>query len=440
MIYYTMQLIIVVVAVVSVLSRREAWICTIASFSITADVLSFTLLGPKIPLALLVGILMIPESIFYARSIVSTSKPTRLILMGLMLFVFTWVLYGYIFPWADTSGARPWSQRAAGRATIAGIRHISELSLLFYIAKVSMRDENILKWIVKGLTFGLAVNVSFAVLGLIIGSRFSEALGVVQLVERFNGLNGEPRVLGRMAAITLLCAVASHKTWGTGAIIGAGIAAVTLVLSASTSAVLSLSAAVVIWALITPLSRHFSRRTAVIALALIGVALTMVYLSPGREYVEVRLNSMLIAPDRESGEPMFVAGLEVFDRSAMRFLLDRPEYMLIGTGPSLVSLPASAYVPALASSIYGARVDSVPHAGLIAEVASSGLLGLGLWVLVVVFILRDVFRLRSEHARAVGHALGLVALFSLLNWSLAFYIVVGLGLGTARAARIRAAG
>jgi hypothetical protein len=75
--------------------------------------------------------------------------------------------------------------------------------------------------------------------------------------------------------------------------------------------------------------------------------------------------------------------LDVFDASALLFLLNEPQYALSGTGPGLVSLPASYYVPpGVASLVWNEDVgiDSLPGHGLLLEISNSGLLGLGCWL------------------------------------------------------------
>jgi hypothetical protein len=130
-----------------------------------------------------------------------------------------------------------------------------------------------------------------------------------------------------------------------------------------------------------------------------------------------------------------VAGrFEVFDASAIRFLGYNPGYLLLGTGPGLISLPASNYVPGVARYIYGDRIDSVPHTGLISTLADSGVVGLVLWLAMVwscYRALHDISGLKDAD-NPWTQVRSLFVIFTLLYLIQAremWYIFLGLGLG-----------
>ena len=73
--------------------------------------------------------------------------------------------------------------------------------------------------------------------------------------------------------------------------------------------------------------------------------------------------------------------MEVFDTSAAMFLAANPWYLLVGTGPGLVSIPATPFMPVTPyTSMYVAPgLNSPPTMGLWLELANGGLAALMLW-------------------------------------------------------------
>jgi hypothetical protein len=75
--------------------------------------------------------------------------------------------------------------------------------------------------------------------------------------------------------------------------------------------------------------------------------------------------------------------VEVFDTVALLFLAAHPIYILFGTGPGLISIPATPYLPI---SIYYVEyfrltgVNSPPTMGGLLELSNAGLIGLFFWL------------------------------------------------------------
>jgi hypothetical protein len=142
----------------------------------------------------------------------------------------------------------------------------------------------------------------------------------------------------------------------------------------------------------------FSNRTRWALILLIVTALLVVMSSsiffPNQFEAAMRIIGARVDPGTKlEGIPPGTFGqeiayrLDVFDASALLFLLDEPVYALIGAGPGLVSLPASLYVPpGLYSAIWTpvVGVNSPPFHGLLLEICNSGLLGITLWLFQVI--------------------------------------------------------
>jgi len=148
-----------------------------------------------------------------------------------------------------------------------------------------------------------------------------------------------------------------------------------------------------------------------------------------KDYVLPRLNRIMEVEDREYGEPYLIAALEVFDRAAMRFLYYNPQYILFGTGPNLISIPASNYISFRASQIYGNRIDSVPHMGAIQIFSNYGLMGLFLWMVIIFYIYKSLTIRHNIFDRNLGEIFFIVSIFSMIVMTDFFYIFLGLSLG-----------
>ncbi|MDZ4064106.1 MAG: hypothetical protein U1E22_05495, partial [Coriobacteriia bacterium] len=280
----------------------------------------------------------------------------------------------------------------------------------------------------RAFAFGAAINIGFAV--------FDAASGLNVLYRpefgtRLNGLNGEPRALGRVCALALLVPLLTGRSilgkytalWGMLLVLGIGI-------SGSTSAMFALAVTITILFVVRAGGKSLARGFAVLATALAATA-PLVYFGAAQfdTFVAPRVENIIEAEDREPGEPAIVAALEVFDRAAARFLLANPQYLLVGTGPDLISLPASRHISERASRIYGEQIDSVPHTGLLAIISRTGIPGLFLWALAVGRIARSLGRSRERVDKVVMELLLSVAAFSAFVLTPAFYLVIGIGLG-----------
>lgn len=330
------------------------------------------------------GLLCLPLTLRALPSLLAT-RAGKLVGLSFLLLLILGFVYGYLLPWSDVTGIRPINQRAEGRSIIYLVRTISELSIAIYIATKVQSPENISK-----LLKGLLVGTSLAALGILLQWALNEDI-YARLVPsaqtlslemyRLRGFNGEPRTSGQVL------------TWGILLLLGIpdlqlrrfvllSLHVATLALTVSTTGLVSLAAGIGLLIVFSPLKR--STRFILLLLPLLLISASSRFTDTTLyESWDANVSSRVLV-NRSFSYPMntaeaVVGRLEVFDASAVLFLLDNPQHLIFGTGPGLVSLPASGYIPPYAQAIYGDRIDSVPHMGFFLLVANSGLVGLGLW-------------------------------------------------------------
>jgi len=431
---FIFQIILILVAVVVVVRRNDRHIVFVLFVSLTADSFGVRALGPNILLYQFISLLLLPRTLPFLPRLLKRNASIRLIVLYLGLLVILAILFGYVVPWPDTTLQRPWQEQAQGRAVVSLTRHLADFGFLLYL-NLAARRTRILKTIVAALLFGLVANLVVATVDRTLGIRIIDVLtsSKALILTRVGGLNGEPRVLGRVSAIVMLFVFYLGKRRLT-LLAGLALGLAGLAYSASTSALGALAAALIfglVAALVRRDLRSLSRYALIPVLAVVGFV--MVWGGQVNKTVDTRLNTLSGMNDRAPGEPAWMARLEVFDRSAMRFLYANPEYLIFGTGPDLVSLPASDYVPRLARAIYGYRIDSVPHTGVISILANGGIIGVTLWLLAILAGAKTLAacakKADGEDAVALGPLFSVVAVFCAIVMTPFLWGVIGLSAG-----------
>jgi hypothetical protein len=124
----------------------------------------------------------------------------------------------------------------------------------------------------------------------------------------------------------------------------------------------------------------------------------------------------------DSDEPDLFKRFEVFDRAALNFLYRHPFYWIVGTGPNLISIPASPYITETNKSIYGSTIDSVPHSFIINLISRSGVIGLFLWTVAFLKFRKQLLNcMKSQKVFFYG-----LIVSQLLVSSILFYFFLGI--------------
>lgn len=391
------QIILLLVAVIVplVLFRFKQYKLLLGWVCLTLFVQLFdTTILTNLPAPRIVGLMYLPTAIKSFREWWGL-KPVKAWVINYLYLLILGVIFGFLWPWPDTTMMRPFALTAPGRTIIYSFRLISDVSLTVFIAN-QLRLPGNLYWLGRSLVAGATLSALAGLLTLFTGFDLVYAITDFEeqflTAERAHGLSAEPRGLGLACAYGIMILLIGQKRlfklWPLLLVINlAG-----LLSTVSTSAMaLLLTGVITGWV-------FFSNRTrgAILALILLAVVLLFSASVFFHEQFESAVHTVQLRIDpsyKLNGIPPGTFGqeiayrLDVFDASAMLFLLDEPFYALLGTGPGLVSLPASQHVPpGLYSAIWTPEVgvNSPPFHGILLEISNGGLLGVVLWLFQVI--------------------------------------------------------
>lgn len=385
-----------------------SWVC----LTLFVQLFDTTILT-NLPAGRIVGLMYLPVALKHFRHWVKY-RPAQAWLLNYGYLLILGVLFGFLWPWPDSTMMRPFTLTAPGRTLVYSIRMISDISLTVYIAE-QLRIPGRLYLLGRALVAGTSLSALAGLFTMFTGidlvyliTDFEEQF---LTAERAHGLSAEPRGLGLACAYGLMILLVGQRKlfrlWPLLVVVNlAG-----LFSTASTSALVLLTAGIVTgWV-------FFSNRTRG-AILFLGLAAALLIFAASI-FLPTQFNSAVqtiqarIDPSvKLNGIPPGTFGqeiayrLDVFDASAMLFFLEEPFYALVGTGPGLVSLPASYHVPpGLYSAIWTPEVgvNSLPFHGILLEISNGGLLGVLLWVAQVILCWLALRHLanRQEDTRAM---------------------------------------
>lgn len=391
------QIILLVIAIIVPLvllyTRRQrlllAWVCFTFSVQIF-DTVTLT----NLPAGRIVGLVFMPLAISRFREWISLA-PVRAWFINFGWLLVLGIAFGFLWPWPDTTFMRPYTLTAPGKTIIFLVRLLTDLSLTVFIAEQIFLG-GALRLIGRAMLAGATLS---AVVGIF---HFLTQIDLYYIITgtgeqilhlgRARGLVGEPRALGLNCAYGVMILLIGRRQisriWPLLLLINI----VTLLLTYSASSI-ALFVAGIFVALI-----FFSNSERLTMAGVVAVALTIAFLTsvllPQQFDLAIQTLSLRFDPDYKlAGIPPGNFGqeiayrLDVFDACALLFLLDQPLYALIGTGPGLIPLPASDYVPpGLYSLIWTPEtgINSPPYHGPLLEIGNGGVLSLALWLAQVI--------------------------------------------------------
>lgn len=363
------------------------WLC----LTLFVQIFDTTLIT-NLPASRVAGLLYLPLAILELRNYLSI-QPVRLLLLNLLYLILLGLLFGLIWPWPDLTFNRPFTLIAPGRTIIYLSRLISDLSLSVLLVQLLRQVPQSLLTVGRAVALGGVLNALVGMVTFATGADiFYLVTGIgetILLTGRARGLAIEPRAMGMCCdygLIVLLLLRNRVSSWWLALLI---VCLVGVLITYSISSLVLLACGLVT-AIVFLTNRVRLMVVGTAILLSLTVAGARIYL-PDRFDQAVQTIRKRVDPEYKlEGIPAGNVGeevayrLDVFDASALLFLLDKPIYAVFGTGPGLVTLPASAYIPeGLYSQIWTPEVgiNSPPSSGFLLEVSNSGLLGLVFWFL-----------------------------------------------------------
>lgn len=430
---YLITIFVLFFAVLAIISCNYKLLFFLTFYSLINDLFQINLLGPSVNLAFILTAVYIPAILTDRDKIVARNFPAlRFIYYEWCILLILMVVFGFISPWQNIyDSERMWTQLAAGRGAISMIRLTLEILIIpiiyYWIKKGNISIQSIIKiiGIIVVLNFSIAMADFFSA-HLLKMHMFPNSRIVYG---RFSGFCCEPRAFGRGMAIALIILYLSYfnKYRIKLHLLYIIIASLSVLISFSASAIialcLSLGGAVL-----------FQKRPNIgkTALALCGIFILCYLAAQIYDYFSASLTDNVNykiekvihgdIEDQITGEPAFFTRFEVFDRAALNFLYDNPQYLIFGTGPNLISIPASDYLSPKAMAIYQTGIDSVPHSGLVNILARSGLVGLLLFCL---FFKSLYSTAKKEDSKFAMMLIVAIMLFFMMIKLTIIYLIIG---------------
>ena len=374
------------------------------------------------------------------------SRAWQLRLLMLLGLVIGGLIYGFILPWPDTSGARPWTQAAPGRAFINTTRHLVEVSLFAYLVDRVRQNprtaSKMLRFMVYGTTVAAAAVLVETVFAVDLFGLLSPEIRSTNFVEinRARGLNGEPRSSAAVIAIGLLILFISRSLRPLRPLL-IPLHAVALILCVSTLGFLIVTIGTGAFLLQRGRFRLAGGLTAALATAIFFFnTLNPQLFDQWQQHNADRIGSdsgaqhLTIDRSFQSQREEIANFLEVFDGAGFLFLTDRVEYLAFGVGPGLMGLAATPnHIPPNMVHRWD-RLDSLPHMGFLRMLSNGGLFRLGLWIAIIALITVHLRRLEtklSNPGRLIDFRIILLtfAILFLMQSKMAYKVVFALGMG-----------
>ena len=365
-----------------------AWVCITMSVHIFDTQLLTNLAAGRV-----VGLLYLPMAILTYRSWLSV-RPAKLYLLSFLYLLGLGIIFGLLWPWIDTTGQRPFTLTAPGRVIVYIIRTLADLSLTIFIFNQLKEPRNLL-FVGRMLILGCVITGFFGAISLFMPNldfyNMITGLRAVDLVAmgRGRGLSFEPRGLGMACTYGILLLLIYPSAFSFRKTLSLFICGLGFVAAFSASSLaLFVGGVVAAWTYL-PRRSHLIVGAGIVLcliLSLVAYQLFPARIDAGINNIVLRLDPIArlgrlggVVPKNFAETVAFQ--FDGFDGSALLFLFDKPQYALIGTGPTLVYLPASNYLlPGAFTAVYSQTgINSPPTLGLLLELSNGGIVTVTLW-------------------------------------------------------------
>lgn len=360
------------------------------------------------------------------------------ILLGLCVYyLFLGLIYGHIFPWVDETGLKAGRDIPQWRSIIYLGSMALELSTTLYLAIQFSEIKNILLSI-RSITLAAIISSIAAWLEYILHFDFYSfftSQSAVFIPHRMKGLNYEPRGFAQLCSYSsvlssLMYMYTKEKLFIFPFLIGLS-SLFFLTFSATGIIILLVGITYSLFLFFAgdfKLPRIFYKFILVISLS---IPLMIMFIPKNKlNFFSHHLSerSYLLKPGS------FVSKLEVFDAAATNFLTKNPVHLFFGTGPGLISIPiGTKYIIDRDRGSWNKGIVALPHMGIVLLISNGGIVGFTLWLLMIIFCIRDYINLKNKHNEEYGTLIfSLFILFVflyLLQIRLFYYIGLAIGLG-----------
>lgn len=378
-------------------------------FSVCNGALQFDI-GVAFKIYHLIVILYLPRLVGYYfknRSFRYLLKPIQ---RDYLLMLVLGVLFGFLFKFDDTyESFRLFTQRPEIRSIIYSFRTLIELSsillIVFWFQKKMINIDYVVKYISLVAFLSILIALIFFISDNAIYRILFPTARIANLSGRFNGLMGEPRAFGRTNAFILLFLLFQNSTRFL-RVRKQGILAASLgvLLSMSASAYIVGGVCIIFYSI-------FKRDKKFVIASILMISMFVFIVNDNYVFQNSTLTKLKIVllPDKDNnqheslgkvteGEPEIFARFEIFDRAALNFFYNNPQYIFFGTGPGLISTFASGYLTRriLNTEIYGSGINTTPATFFISILSRTGLIGLMLWFNFFLIIYKKIFFRRQR--------------------------------------------
>jgi len=306
--------------------------------------------------------------------------------INFIYLIFLGIIFGFLFPWTDDSSYRLWTQGAQGRAIITLVRYLNEFFIALYFFWIIRTNKINLHYVVYAIGWVTFISFSIALIeyaaGPIFRLNFLDSPNIIS--DRFFGLNNEPKVFGRNSALAYIIILFFYLK------IERNRKLLFFIIINAIGVILSLSAsAYVMFAVFTIYLLIDQKRLKLLMVVFLFTITSFFVLQNNpifNDSTKMKIEKVFTgsSSDFSSTELAFISRFDIFDHLALLFLYDNPKYILTGTGPNLISIPASKYVGDFTAYSFYAQIggiDSVPNVMINNVLANSGLIGLFLFFL-----------------------------------------------------------
>ena len=400
--------------------------------SLMGNMFFFDVFGTRVLLFHMLALIAVPFYIFDNFNLLN--KYIKSIKVEYITLLILGIFFGYILPWEDNSNIRSWSQLAGGRAIVALIRIFIELLLIYYAYKIFKQQKVTQKYLLGIISKTIIFLTLFSLFDFAINHEiwkliFTESAYLPILDNRFLGWSHEPRSFGRLILIPwfILLIYVQNGYYIRHSKIALFLGFISIVSSLSFSTYFIFFVGMIILFLLRFKLKTFNKAfTSLIASA---VFIFLAYYSINKtDYFKSGLvyRYQLVTQGKGDfqmkGEPYIFTSFEVFDRAALNFFYNNLNYIFLGTGPNLISIPSSKYLDKSASETFNGTLIGIPGIGLINHISRAGLIGLVLYLSSFIKINSLIKKSKNKALKEVFTVITLIYLFVGNPW---IYFIIG---------------